>query len=326
VAPTHTEDATTHTEHSITISVPPPAAFWLVSDVRTWPVCFPPTVHAERVSGDPSDERIQIWALANGELKTWISRRHQDVAACRIEFSQEVSQAPVASMTGIWTIEPLSVTESIVVLTHHFRAVDDDPDQLSLIDHAVDQNSRAELGALKAAAEQHAERGDLLLTFADTEQIDGPPSAAYDFIYRCQDWPDRLPHVSRLSLREDMPGLQIMEMDTRAPDGSVHTTTSGRVCFADRRIVYKQTQVPPLLSAHCGEWRFEENDGGTRVTSQHTVLIKLAAVPELLGPDATVETAKSRVRRALSANSVTTMQHAKAHVEGLGATTMQARG
>jgi aromatase len=320
---TDTEHSITHTEHSTTISVPPQAAFWLVSDVRTWPVCFPPTVHAERISGDPSDERIQIWALANGELKTWISRRHQDVAACRIEFAQEVSQPPVAAMSGIWTIEPLSVTESIVVLTHDFRAVDDDPDKLSLIDHAVEQNSLAELGALKAAAEQHAERGDLLFTFSDTEEIDGSASDAYDFIYRCQDWPERLPHVSRLSLREDVPGLQIMEMDTRAPDGSVHTTTSGRVCFADSRIVYKQTQVPPLLAAHCGQWLFEENDGKTVLTSQHTVLIKLAAVTELLGSDATVEKAKSQVRHALSANSVTTMQHAKAFVEGLGAKAVQ---
>jgi ribosome-associated toxin RatA of RatAB toxin-antitoxin module len=305
-----------HTEHSITVSVPPQAAFWLISDVRTWPVCFPPTVHAERISGDDSDERIQIWALANGELRTWISRRRQDRGKCRIEFAQEVSQPPVASMTGTWTIEPLNNAESNVVLTHDYSAIGDDSEDLALIFRAVDKNSRAELAALKKAAEQHAERDDLLLQFSDSELIDGPVAQAYDFVYRCQDWPERLPHVSRIVLREDVPGLQLMEMDTRAPDGSVHTTSSGRVCFPDSRIVYKQTQVPPILAAHCGEWLFEPTSDGTRVTSRHVVLIKLEAVPELLGPGATVEQAKARVRQALGTNSMTTMRRAKAYVEG----------
>jgi aromatase len=305
----------THTEHTITISVPPSAAFWLISDVRAWPICFPPTVHAERLSGDDSDEHIQIWAFANGEVKTWTSRRHIDADACRIEFAQEVSQAPVASMTGVWTIERLSEDESVVALTHDFRSVGDDPTNLALIERAVDQNSKAELAALKRAAEVHTQRGDLLMRCSDIEQIDGPVEQVYDFVYRCQDWPERLPHVIRLNLREDAPGLQLMEMDTRAPDGSVHTTSSGRVCFPYSRIVYKQTKVPPILTAHSGVWLFEPSNGGTQLTAQHIALIKPEAVTELLGPDATIEQAKARVREALSTNSAITMRLAKAHVE-----------
>jgi aromatase len=311
-----TDTAMTHTEHTITMAVPPEAAFWIISDVRTWPVVFPPTVHAERIGGTGTDERIQLWALANGQLRTWVSRRQLDRAAARIEFGQERSAPPVAAMHGTWSLDPIPGGGSRAVLSHDFRAAGDDPGALALIEQAVEHNSRAELGALKTAAEAHARRGDLLLTFEDTEVADGPAAAAYDFIYRCQDWPEKLPHVARVALTEDIPGLQIMEMDTASADGSVHTTTSGRVCFPGSRIVYKQTQVPPLLAAHCGEWRFEDYGRGTRITSRHTVLINEDAVTRVLGDGATVEQAKSKVREALSANSLTTMRHARAHAEG----------
>ncbi len=313
---TDTDTSMTHTEHTITMSVPPEAAYWIISDVRTWPVVFPPTVHAERTGGTDSDERIQLWAMANGELRTWVSRRKLDRAACRIEFGQERTAPPVGAMRGTWELRPGADGGCQAVLSHDFRAAGDDPGALALIEQAVEHNSRAELGALKAAAEAHARRGDLLLTFEDSEVADGPSAAVYDFIYRCDQWPGRLPHVTRVALTEDTPGLQIMEMDTRPPRGPVHTTVSGRVCFPGSRIVYKQTQVPPLLAAHCGEWRFEDEGRGTRITSRHTVLIKEDAVTAVLGDGATVEEAKSRVREALSANSLTTMRHARAHAEG----------
>lgn len=305
----------THTEHSITIAAPPEAAYRVIADVLSWPVFFTPTLHTERVGGDEVDERIQIWAFANEEVKTWTSRRHLNPEENRVEFSQEVTQDPVAAMGGQWTVEALSEGKSLATLTHDYTAVDDDPAKLALIDRAVENNSRAELERLQLAAERQAEIDDLLLTFTDTETIDGPVAEAYDFIYRCQDWPERLPHVSRLDLTEDVPGLQIMEMDTRSPDGSVHTTRSGRVCFENERVVYKQTQVPPIMTAHLGEWLFTESDGVTRLSARHTAMIDPAAVPELLGPDATVAEAKRRVREALGANSMTTMRQAKAHVE-----------
>lgn len=305
----------THTEHSITIAAPPEAAYRVIADVLSWPVFFTPTLHTERVGGDDVDERIRIWAFANGEVKTWTSRRHLNPGAKRVEFSQEITQDPVATMGGEWTVEPLSEDKCLATLTHDFTAVGDDPGKLDLIDRAVEDNSRAELERLQFAAERQAELGDLLLSFTETELVDGPVAEAYDFIYRCQDWPERLPHVSRLDLTEDVPSLQIMEMDTRSPDGSVHTTRSGRVCFTNERIVYKQTQVPPIMTAHLGEWLFEETPEGTRLSARHTAMIKPEAVPELLGPRATVADAKKRVREALGTNSMTTMRQAKAHVE-----------
>lgn len=320
-----TQTDPTHTEHVVTISAPPQAAYQVISDVSLWPVFFPPTVHCARVSGDDTDERIRVWAFANGEVKTWTSHRWLEPEHCRVAFSQEVTQAPVESMSGEWSVEPRP-GGSLVRLTHAFTAAGDDPGALELISRAVDHNSQAELNALKVAAERLGQAGDqtgdqtgdpsgLVSVFEGSELITGSTAQAYDFIYRCQDWPARLPHVSRVDLREDVPGLQVMEMDTRAPDGSTHTTKSGRVCLSPDQIVYKQTQVPPILAAHVGEWLFGEVPGGVRLTGRHRVVIDSEAVPAVLGPGATVASAQPKVRDALLANSMATIRQAKAHVE-----------
>lgn len=308
----------TDTCHTISISAPPEAAYRVIADVSLWPVFFPPTVHCERISGDDTDERIRVWAFANDDIKTWTSHRTLDPRAHRVAFSQEVTQAPVESMSGEWSIEPQPGGGSLVRLTHAFAAVDDDPAALELINRAVENNSGAELHALKAAAERlgtSADPGELISDFESSELINSSAADVYDFIYRCQDWPDTLPHVSRVQLQENVPGLQVMEMDTRAPDGSAHTTKSGRVCLPHTRIVYKQTQVPPVLAAHVGDWLFRETSGGVLLTGRHRVVIRPEAVPGVLGAGATVADARPKVREALLANSSATIRQAKAHAE-----------
>ena len=43
-----------------------------------WPRIFPPTIHVDQVERDGTQERIRIWATANGEPKNWTSRRTLD--------------------------------------------------------------------------------------------------------------------------------------------------------------------------------------------------------------------------------------------------------
>jgi hypothetical protein len=265
------------------------------------------------MSGDDTDERIRLWAFANGEVKSWISRRELDPVTRRIAFRQEVSQEPVASMGGEWSMRPAPDGGTHIVLKHDYSAVH--PAKLDWVRKAVDRNSGSELAAVKAVIDGRFEENGLVFSFEDSLDIAGPLADVYDFIYRCQDWPARLPHVSRLHLEEDVPNIQIMEMDTRAPDGDVHTTRSVRICFPAHRIVYKQIQVPAILSAHTGEWTFVENAGVVRATSRHTAVIKPDAVTTVLGPDATVSLARERVRTALGTNSMSTLKLAKAHVE-----------
>ncbi|MEV0667870.1 aromatase/cyclase [Actinomadura luteofluorescens] len=304
-----------HTEHTTRIAAPPDAVYRIVADVTSWPVHFPPTVHAVRVSGDDRAERIRIWALANGALRTWVSRRALDAAARTVEFAQAEPSAPVAEMRGTWRIAPDGDGGSRVELAHDYAAVGDDPDALALIDRAVEGNSTAELDALRRAAETGGDEG-LTLEFSDGELVHGPLEAAYDFVNECDRWPERLPHVLRVALTEDEPGLQFMEMDTRSPDGSAHTTASGRVCVPGERIVYKQTTTPPVMRTHNGEWRFEDaGDGAVRVTSRHTVVIDPGALggPAAGGMD--LPAVRERIRDTLGANSRATLRAAKRYAE-----------
>ncbi|SFW78434.1 aromatase/cyclase [Amycolatopsis australiensis] len=300
--------------HEITIGAPASEVYRLVAEVRNWPRIFPPTIHVDRLEHDGTEERIRIWATANGRPKNWTSRRFLDPGALRVEFRQEVSAPPVAEMGGTWIIEPLARETAKVTLLHHYRAVDDDPGSLAWIDEAVDRNSRSELAALKTGAEQDSGAG-LAVSFEDSVRIDGSAEDVYDFLDEADRWRERLPHVARVELTEESPGVQTLEMDTRTKDGATHTTKSVRVCFPHREIVYKQITLPALMSVHTGYWRLWETDQGVTAVSQHTVVIDPGSIPAVLGPEAGVEEAKKFVRNALGGNSLATLGHAKAYAE-----------
>jgi aromatase len=249
-------------------------------------------------------------------VKNWTSRRALDPGDLRIEFRQEVSAPPVASMGGTWLMEPVSAAECRVRLLHDYRAIDDDPDSLLWIEQAVDSNSRSELAALKANAElDDGSPEGRLFSFADTVRINGSAQDAYDFLNEAQLWEERVPHVTRVDLQENTPGLQILEMDTRAIDGTTHTTKSVRVCFPHSKIVYKQVTLPPLMSLHNGCWSLAEDGDGVLVTSEHTVVINTANIEKVLGAAAGIPEAREFVKKALSANSQATLGHAREHAE-----------
>ncbi|MFF3019892.1 aromatase/cyclase [Streptomyces sp. NPDC057939] len=305
-------------EHEITISAPADAVYRLIAEVRNWPRIFPPTIYVDHIPEGDNEERIRIWATANGEAKNWTSRRTLDPEGLRITFRQEIPAPPVAAMGGTWIIEALSADESRVRLLHDYRAIDDDPASLAWIDEAVDRNSRSELTALKTNVETAHAAEDLTFSFEDTVRINGSAKDVYDFINEADKWHERLPHVATVRLTEDTPGLQELEMDTRAKDGSVHTTKSYRVTFPHERIAYKQTTLPGLMTLHTGYWTFVEDDEGVAASSQHTVTINTENITKVLGPQATVEDAKQYVHTALSTNSRATLGHAKNHAENKG--------
>lgn len=306
---------TTQVEHTITVEAPAVAIYRLIAEVENWPRIFPPTIHVDHVERGAGEERIRIWATANGEAKNWTSRRTLDPGSLRITFRQEVSTPPVAAMGGTWIVEPLSGTSSRVRLLHDYRAVEDDPESLKWIDEAVDRNSRSELAALKTNVELAHVSEELTFSFEDTVQIAGAAKDAFDFVNEAGLWAERLPHVASVRFSEGTPGLQTLEMDTRAKDGSTHTTKSYRVVFPHHRIAYKQVTLPALMTLHTGCWTFAENDGGVAATSQHTVVLNTANIAAVLGTDATVADAREYVRSALSTNSRATLGHAKDHAE-----------
>jgi aromatase len=308
---------TREVEHEITIDAPAAAVHRLLADVTNWPRIFPPTIHVERIEAEGDRERIRIWATANGVPKEWTSLRTLDAEGLRIVFRQEVPAAPVGHMGGAWIVEPLGAARSRVRLLHDYSAVGDDPHDLLWIERAVDRNSTSELAALKTNVElaYAAEAEELTFSFVDTVRIEGSARDAFDFVDQAQLWAERLPHVAVVRLAEVGPGLQELEMDTRAKDGSVHTTKSYRVVFAHDRIVYKQVTLPALMTLHTGEWTFAADEGGCLASSQHTVTLNTANIARILGPEATVADARAYVRTALSTNSRATLEHAKAYAE-----------
>lgn len=302
-------------QHEITIAAPASSVYQLIAEVENWPRIFPPTIYIDYLERGESEERIRIWATANGEAKNWTSRRILDPGKLRIDFRQEVSTPPVASMGGAWLIEAVSDTESRVRLLHDYRAIDDDPDSLAWIDEAVDRNSKSELEAMKNNIEIARAAEDLTFSFQDTVQVNGSPRDVFDFINDAHLWSARLPHVATVRLEEQTPGLQSLEMDTRAKDGSTHTTKSYRVTFPHRKIAYKQVTLPALMTLHTGYWTFEENAEGVAASSQHTVVLNTSNIAPVLGVGATISDAKEYVRNALSTNSVATLHHAKDYAE-----------
>ncbi|WP_331719218.1 aromatase/cyclase [Streptomyces sp. NBC_00158] len=302
-------------EHEITISAPAAAVYRLIAEVTNWPRIFPPTIYVDHTPTGENEERIRIWATANGQAKNWTSRRTLDPEGLRITFRQEIPAPPIAAMGGTWIIEPLGEGESRVRLLHDYRAVDDDADSLAWIDEAVDRNSKTELAALKTNVELAHAAEDLTFSFEDTVQINGSAKDVYDFVNEADRWEERLPHVATVRMVEDTPGLQELEMDSRAKDGSLYTTKSYRVTFPHQKIAYKQTTLPALMTLHTGYWTFAENAEGVAASSQHTITLNTANIAAVLGEQATVEDAKEYVRTAVSNNSRATLGHAKAYAE-----------
>ncbi|MEU7147202.1 aromatase/cyclase [Streptomyces sp. NPDC039022] len=303
-------------EHEIAVAAPASEVYRLLAEVENWPRLFPPSVYVDHVEKNGDEERIRIWATANGQPKNWTSRRRLDKERLRITFAQEVSAPPVAEMSGTWILEPRGESDCRVRLLHTYRAVDDDPAGLQWIDEAVDHNSRAELAALKENVELAAHSADLMFSFEDSVRINGAAKDVYDFINEAQSWTERLPHVSSIRLTEHSPGVQTLLMDTVAKDGSTHTTESVRVCFPHYGIAYKQTTLPALMSLHTGYWRFEEDsDGFTTATSQHTVVVNTGNIARILGPGAGVGEARTFLREALGTNSRATLSHARTFAE-----------
>lgn len=297
---------TVKTDHRKTVPASIESVFRLICDVSIWPVLFAPNIHVEILEKKSQSERLQLWALLNGEIKTWTSVRYIFPDEYRVRFVQEVPQKPVSAMSGEWILSSSEgVTE--VVLTHEFSA--ENSDDIDWIRKAVDANSAAELHSLCEVASQVGGAEAVLHSFEDTVEIPDVDSA-YDFVYRADLWVERLPHVRSVVLTEKVPNIQQLQMDTETSDSKIHTTSSYRVCQKNRFIAYKQTELPSLLLGHSGVWRFSDSMVETQATSQHNVLLNPEAVRSVLGPEATLQDAAQLVRRNLGANSRATLNAA----------------
>ncbi|MFD9908757.1 aromatase/cyclase [Streptomyces sp. NPDC059063] len=302
-----------HVDHGVTIDAACETAFELVADVERWPQFHLPAVHAHVAHSNEKGDLVQHWSLAgDSAVRTWRTVRRTDRPGRRITFSYMDVEPPATEIRGEWVFTELAQDRTRVELRHHVVAPAD-ADLGPLLDR-LGQDSKEHLETLRDTAERRAELDELVLSFTDPLFIAGSIEDAYDYLYRADLWPERIPHVVGLDMTEEVPNVQFFDMDTKAPDGSIHTVRSVRICLPPNLIVYKQISVPPMLDAHTGHWRFIETPEGVIAEARHTSTIKRSAL-SLLGAGTTVPGARRFLRRLLSSNSMSNLRLAKTYAE-----------
>jgi aromatase len=301
-------------EHHIEVNAPAERVYDMIADVEKWPNMMAATVHGVQAELKGDTELIRMWSVVNGVTRIWTSRRRHDPGALTVRFYPQKFRHPIGGMTGAWVVEPVTDATCRLSLLHEYVPATDDPADLDWIVKALDRSGTVDLGAVKSAAEAIGTGAQF--TFADTAEVQGTAEDVYGFLHEARLWQERLPHVTRVSLTEETPGMQVLEMDTRAGDGTERTTTSVRVGEAPHRIVYKQIDPPAPMGLHTGRWLIEETGPGTvSVTWEHTVRIDEEQITGVLGAGADLTAAKDFVREALSEESSATLDLARTHAE-----------
>ncbi|MDT6987475.1 SRPBCC family protein [Streptomyces lusitanus] len=305
------------------VDAPAGVLYGLIADALRWPVFLPPTVHVEQLEFDGESERLRMWVTANGEIRSWTTRRVLDPVAHRIDFRQEVLPRPVTSMGGSWTVEPRGAERSLVTLRNDFAVTGNARADVDWVKRATAANTRAALTNLRQLADRWRRLDDLVLSFEESAHIDAAVEPVYAFLHRFGDRADAVPGATRTDLAESAPGVQLMTVELRAADGTTRTTESVRIGFPHAgRIVYKDirdTEQPALLAAHTGEWSVEPDAWGTGVTvvARHHAVLDEEGVRQRYGEGAqAVRLAREALRARLAGQSAAALRLAREHAEG----------
>ncbi|MFC8450422.1 hypothetical protein [Kitasatospora sp. NPDC057223] len=317
--------ATSPTEHAVTVRAPAATLLRLLTEVRRWPVLLEHVVYALPAdAGATPAGRARFWTRDGERVTRWDARHDVTFDGLRIDFrynpvpepvlepvpkpapkpvpeSPAVTAAP-APASGCWALEPLG--PGTTRLTLRQDAAGPSPLGPDVLD------------ALRRHGESLHGPDELVFTFQDTVRTDGSPEAAYEFLWKVQDWPGAVSHIATVSLTQSAPGVQHVLSGVRAADGSVQDVPSVRLGLARDRVVYTPLTVPPFASAHLGEWIVGlDAKGTTTITGRHTVALRADRIAAAFGPAATPADARRRVRTALGAHSLATLDAARAHAE-----------
>ncbi|MGW0792875.1 aromatase/cyclase [Streptomyces sp. NPDC002911] len=305
--------------HSIDVDAPAGVVYTLVVSAERRPLHFPSNVYVERLDFHDFGgvcERLRVWALADGEVKSWTSDRIQDSARRSLFFRQDRIMEPAGSMGGTFSVQPLGPDRCRLTIDHAFTSLDDSPESMAWLEANVAATTRSDLKNLRFLAERWTRLDELLLSFEESVRVKGPAELVHSFLYDVESWPGHLPQVRRVDLDEPQVGVQKVTMALAAADGTVQDITSVRLCFPHAgRIVHKEMTPRKLLAAHCGEWSVVCDEYGVTVTSQHHVVLRESDIEPVLGPGATLEDARRRVRAELGEESLRTLHLARQHAE-----------
>ncbi|MFC5202458.1 SRPBCC family protein [Streptomyces sp. NPDC048448] len=308
---------------AVEVAAPAGVVYGLLADAVRWPVFLPSHVHVERLDFDGTQERLLVWEVAEeagapgGHVRSWHTRRVLRPQDRSVVFEEEDQARPGMVTSGVWTVRPAGETRCVLSLRQE-RVL---PVLLAAGDSRLRGDAAADvqrrLGQVRGAAEQWEELDELLLSFEDRIRVEGPAELVYDFLYRVEDWPERLPHVEGTRVREDAPGIQVVLVDTCAAEGAGTVTTRAvRLCFPHAgRIVFKETRPPRLLAAHSGEWSLLPDASGVTVVAAHRVMLRQDAVAGELGQNTSLLEARRHVHGWLSRADRQALDLAKWHAE-----------
>ncbi|WP_262064534.1 SRPBCC family protein [Streptomyces sp. STR69] len=297
--------------HTALVAAPPGVVYGLLADAPRWPVLLPSYVHVERVDLDAGGDSLRVWQLHRGQVRSVLARRVLRPRERRIEFGLRDSLLPDAPTSGGWNVSPDGTDRCRVTLRQ------ERPAGPGGTPGALEAQVRAELAAVREAAERWDRLDELLLSFEDSVYVCGSPEIVYDFLYRVGDWADLVPHVERAEVTEDRPGVQRTVLHTSDPStGDTSVSEAVRLCFpAAGRIVHQATVTPAPLAAHYGEWYLEPDARGVRVVCAHQVMLREGAATPALGAGALPADVRRHVREQLGRTSTEALALARWHAE-----------
>ncbi|MFD9076444.1 MULTISPECIES: aromatase/cyclase [Streptomyces] len=302
--------------HAVEVAAPAGVVYQLIADAERWPLYFPPNVHVERLDFDGVRERLRMWVLADGQVRSWTSTRLQDSARRQVTFRQDQVMEQAESMGGTWTVTELGPGRCRLHVDHEFTAAGGRPEDTAWLEAATVANARSDLKSLSFLARHWQQLDELVLSFEESVRVKGPAELVYHFLYDIADWPRHVPHVSRAEVAEPQVGVQKATLDLASAGGGTHTVTCMRVCFPHAgRIVHKEIAPRRLIAAHCGEWSLVPDERGVTVLAQHHVVLREKDIEPVLGAGATLADARRRVHAELSYESQQTLRLARQHAE-----------
>jgi aromatase len=301
------------TERDTVVAAPAPDILALLSAVADWPLLLARIVHVEPLALDGSARLAHVWGLSPRGIDDWVCRVLADPNAGALHVAHVVARPPASALSARWHAAPIDKGHSRLTLTHEFEAIADDPHAVRLLDGLFGATAESDLASLRDAAEIHAAHPGCRFTFGERVPLERGDSAdaAFDFLSRPEKWPENLPGIASVALREEQPGTQWLEVGVKEPDGSVRAELTARVCFPRRRlIVQKDVRPRVLLFSHTSSFSVERRAAGTALSCRHTVVLDPGAVAFALGPEATLADASDKVRRVVSAESLVTLRRA----------------
>lgn len=309
------EERTDTNMHKVQVAAPAGVVYGLLADTARWPLYFSPNIHVEQLESDGERKRLRMWCLVGGQLTSWISWLHLDPVERRVEVRQEPAAAGMELLGGSIHVLSKGPANSELELRYNRRVAKDLPDDVAWVERARGVAGRAQLADLKHLSERWTQLDDLMLSCEESIRINGPAELVYDVLFRAGDWPQLVPHITRVDLQEEAPGVHHMTLETLTDHGSEHTAVV-RMCFPHAgRIVYKQTTPTTLLAAHTGEWSVLPDEYGVTVLAQHSAVLREENVAAVLGERADIQRARRYVRDELGQKDRILLSHVKEHAE-----------